>query len=164
MTSSPEETTPLIPTSHTAEGDINTHGPETPAPTFCLDSSALASSYPVIHTLDLALPDPLAPSPQQSTYALSNNVDFAQGIKEALPYANMEQAPYPPPAATSLDNIEATSKATTEEIHRAPSLLTFIDLWQRGTLATITAAVLHPTAALLQSYIEEGILVKEGQP
>ena len=46
-------------------------------------------------------------------------------------------------------------KATADEIHRAPSLLTFIDLQKQGMLGKLLATVLHPEEDLLQSYIEE---------
>ena len=55
--------------------------------------------------------------------------------------------------------MEATYQATAEEIHRAPSLLAFIDLRQWGTLRTLPAEFLHPEASLLKFYAEEGIPV-----
>ena len=62
----------------------------------------------------------------------------------------MAQEPYTPPAAPSADDLAAISQATTEGIHRAPTLLDFISLRKRGTLGTLSVAVSHPAAALLQ--------------
>ena len=76
----------------------------------------------------------------------------------------MAQAPYPPPAAPSVDDLEATALSTTEDIHHAPYLLAFIASRQRGTPGTLLSAVSHLAAALLQSYTEEGTPVRIGPP
>ena len=55
-----------------------------------------------------------------------NNIEFGQGIWEALHYSEMAQAPYSPTAVPSADDLAMTAKATTEEINCAPSILTFI--------------------------------------
>ena len=76
----------------------------------------------------------------------------------------MSQVPYAPPVAPSADGILATAKETAEEIHLTPSLLAFIALRQRGALGTLPEELLHPEDALLQSYVEERILVNTGPP
>ena len=52
--------------------------------------------------------------------------------------------------APSADYLAATDKATEEEIHFTPYLLTFIASWQQGTPGTLLLEVLYPTAALLK--------------
>ena len=141
----------LDPTSHPVEGYIPIHVPAPPSPTFCPDYSASTSPCVVIPTPALACPAPSSPAPQKSTSALPNNVYFGQLIKESLPYVDVAQSPYPSPAAPSSYDLAETYKATTEEIHRAPFFLAFIALRQRGTLGTLLAAVLHLTAALLNT-------------
>ena len=76
----------------------------------------------------------------------------------------MSQVPYPPLVAPLIDDLAVTDKATTEEIHRTPSLITFIALWQRGMVGTLLVTVLHPASDLLQSYTEGGILVNTLPP
>ena len=66
--------------------------------------------------------------------------------------------PYPSLSDILVENIVATAKATTKDIHRAPSLLDLISSRQRGYLVT------QPVAALLQNYSEDGILVHIGPP
>ena len=61
-----------------------------------------------------------------------------------------------------MDNLVATSKATTEELHHAPSLLAFISSRKRGMLGTLQEAFLRPEVDILQNYLEEGILVPTG--
>ena len=97
------------------EGDPPTHGPAPRYPTFCLNSSALTTPGPVILTPALARPAPLAPAPQQWTSTLPKNIELGQGIKEALTYDNMAQAPYPLLTAPSTDNITETSQETKED-------------------------------------------------
>ena len=83
---------------------------------------------------------------------------------EDLPYNDMPQEPYLTPAAPLEDNLVLKSKSTFNEIHCAPSLLTFIVLQQLGTLGTLLEAVLPPKAALLLSYVEEVIPVHTKLP
>ena len=76
----------------------------------------------------------------------------------------MAQATYPPPVATSRDDLAATAKSTSRELHLAPSLLVFLASKQRKTLGTLPEAAWHPEASLLNSYIEEGIPVHTVPP
>ena len=66
--------------------------------------------------------------------------------------------------APSEDNLAAKYQTTTEEIQRAPSLLAFISAQKQLMLGTLSAAFSHLAADLLQSYVEEGILVRPGLP
>ena len=97
------------------------------------------------------MPVPLGLPPQHSTSTLPNNIDFGQVIKEALTYSDMAQALYPPLSEPLAENLASTAKATSEELHYAPSLLAFIDLRQRGTLRMLLEAFLHPKTSLLQT-------------
>ena len=45
-----------------------------------------------------------------------------------------------------------------------PSLLAFIDPRQQGMVGALSEAVIHPAAALLQTYLETGIPVHTGPP
>ena len=63
-----------------------------------------------------------------------------------------------------VENLTETAKETTKELHREPYLLDFIASRQWGTLGMLLEAVLRPKAALIQTYIEEGILVHTGLP
>ena len=107
---------------------------------------------------------PLVPTYPTPDLHPPNNVAFGQVIEEYLPYADTEQAPYPPLSNPLVENLEATSKETSEEIHCAPSLLAFIDSRQHGALGTLPESVLHPVKSLLQTYAEKGILVHTGSP
>ena len=100
----------------------------------------------------------MVPPPKHSTSTLPNNIVFGQVIEEALPYADMEHESYPPLSELTVENLVATAKATTKDIHPAPSLLDLISSRQRGCLVT------QPVAALLQNCAEEGVSVHIGQP
>ena len=76
------------------------------------------------------MPGPFGPGSPTTDICFPSNVDFGQGIEDSLPYADMAQAPYPLPTAPSMDELKAKYKTTAEDIHRAPSILTFIDLRQ----------------------------------
>ena len=76
----------------------------------------------------------------------------------------MAQTPYPPLTVPSVDNLAATDKSTIKELHRAPYLLVFIDSWKQGVLGVILEAFFHPAGTLLQTYVEEVILVHTGPP
>ena len=104
----------------------------------------------------------LAPLPPPETRP--NSVTSGPGIAEALPYATMAQAPYPPPVAQLTDNLVATAKATAREILSAPSLLLFLAIKQRKTLGGLPEGVRHPAADLLRTYVEEGIPDHIGAP
>ena len=107
--SSPEELITLAPSSDSAERDIPIYGPAPPAPTFRPASYASTSTCPVIPNRDLACPAPSALETQHSTFTLLNNVDISQRIKEALPYDDMAQGPYPPTVAPLAHEPEATA-------------------------------------------------------
>ena len=81
-----------------------------------------------------------------------------------LPYATISQAPYPPPVDSPTDDLASTAKATSSEILNAPSLMLFLTIKQRNTLAGLPKGVKHPAAALLQRYVEEGIPAHTGPP
>ena len=70
----------------------------------------------------------------------------------------MPQVPYPHPALPSVDDPAGQAKSTAEDIKHYTSLLAFIYSWQRETLGMLLVA------ALLQSYVEEGILISTGPP
>ena len=74
---------------------------------------------------------------------------FGLEIEESLPYAAMAQATYSPPAATPGYDLMDMAKAITRELHRAPSLLSFLASKQKKTLVTLQEAVRHPAASLL---------------
>ena len=76
-----------------------------------------------------------------------------------MPYTAMAQATYPPPVVTRGENLEATEKTTTRELHCAPSLMVFLASKQRMMLGTLPEAVWHLAASFLHFYIEEGIPV-----
>ena len=126
LTSSPSRPVTLTPILHTEEGDLSSHGTETPVPTTCLDSTALTPPRLVMPNQDIACLHSLAPPSQHSTSNPPKNLAFGQGIKEALPYSEMAQSPYPPLTEPPVYNLAATSKATADEIHCIPSILAFI--------------------------------------
>ena len=74
------------------------------------------------------------------------------------------QATYLSPMATARDDLADTAKATAREIHSVSPLLSFIASKQSKTLGNLPEAVEHPASALLNSYVEEGILVHTGLP
>ena len=90
---------------------------------------------------------------------MPDSVKFGPGIEEALPYTTMAHAAYPPPAATLRDDLAATAKATTMELHCASSFIAFLASKQRKTLGNLPEVFEHLEAALLYSYVEEGILM-----
>ena len=68
------------------------------------------------------MPDPsppVAPTPWIS-------ISFGPGILEALPYADLPQATYPPPAIFVADALASTTRTTTKEIRQAASLQSFL--------------------------------------
>ena len=76
----------------------------------------------------------------------------------------MAQSPYPPPSIYKAEDISETARATVEDICQALSLQEFIASKQQETLGALLEAVSHPTATLLQSYVDEGIHVIMGSP
>ena len=129
------------------------HGPALSAPT---------SPSPVRPTPDPLGLDQSAPALSPSFAPRRNSVTFGTGIVEALPYATTAQAPYPPPAATPSNDLAATSKATTSEILSAPSFQSFLASKQQKAMVSLLKRVRHPAAALIQSYVEEGIPAHTG--
>ena len=117
----------------------------TPAPQ-CLYPSAPTYPRPVTLTPSL----PVAPTPPTS-------VSFGPGILEALSYVDLPQAPYPPPVISEVDDLASTARTVAEEIRQKASLQALIASKQRSTLGALPATVTHPSATLLQSYVEEGI-------
>ena len=95
---------------------------------------------------------------------MPNNLTFGPGVVEALPYATRAQAPYPPPVNSLPDEIEARAKSTAREILNAPSLLSFLASKQQKTLRSLPEGVRHPSADLLQTYVDEGIPDHTGPP
>ena len=75
---------------------------------------------------------------------------FGPGISDALPYDTMAQAPYPPPAATSMDGMGARDTANSRKILSEPSLLSFLASKQQKTLGILTGGVRHPATFLIQ--------------
>ena len=135
----PEKLMTLAPSLWLVEGGISILVMAPPAPNLCPYYSDLTSPHLLMPTPALACLAPSALAPQHSTSTLLNNIDFRQGIKDALPYADMSQthypSPHPPPvAALSVDNLVLLAKSTANEIHHAPSLLAIISLWQLGIL------------------------------
>ena len=143
--------------------NISTPGPESHASTSHLDSAALTPPCP-----DILTPSPPCPvfasleSPPTSTPP--SDIYFGTWIYKDLPYENLSKASYPLTSMQEADDLTSTSKSTSEAICQAPSLLDFIVSYQRGTLGALPESVLHPTASLLQSYIEEGIPDSTGPP
>ena len=100
---------------------------------------------------------PVAPTPPTT-------VSFGLSILEALPYADLLQAPYPPPDISEADDLASTVRITAKEIRQAASLQAFIASKQRSTLGALPEAVTPLAATLLQSYVEEGIPATTGPP
>ena len=91
-------------------------------------------------------------------------VSFGPGTLEAMPYEDLPQAPYPPPAVSEADDLASTARTTAKKIRQVASLEDFIASKQQSTLEALPAAVTHPAATLLQSYVDEGIPVNTGPP
>ena len=60
---------------------------------------------------------------------------------KALPYANMEQATYPPPVELSGDNLAVTARKEAEILTQAPYQTDLIAYMQRGTLGALPESV-----------------------
>ena len=72
-------------------------------------SHALTPPIPVATILTSPLLDPMAPA---QNISIPNLVDFGPGIMEALTYANIAQAPYPPPVESNSEDLAATAWET----------------------------------------------------
>ena len=66
--------------------------------------------------------------------------------------------------ATLADDLVATAKATAREIINAQYFLLFFASKQRKILASLPEGVRHPSAALVQYYVEEDIPSHTGPP
>ena len=150
-THNPAEGTPLTDLSLPA----SIHGPALRAPT---------PPRPVRPNPTPLGPAQLAPAPSPSPVLRTNSVTFGPGTVEALPYATTVQTTYPLPVVTPTDDIATTANTTAREILSAPSLLLFLASKQRKTLGSLSEGVMHPAAALIQSYVEEGITAHTGLP
>ena len=104
-----------------------------------------------------ALDPPVTPTPLTSVY-------LRLGIIVAPPYADIVQAPYPPPSIYKAGDLELTARDNGVDIRQATSLRDFISYKQRRTLGALPEAVSHPAATLLWSYMEEGIPANIGPP
>ena len=70
--------------------------------------------------LSILTPAPrVAPAPPTSFY-------FGTGILETLPYANLPQAPYPPPTISEADDLTSTVRTTADDVCQASSLQVFL--------------------------------------
>ena len=113
LTSSPEEGLPI---------------PDPEPSAYILHPYLMALTTPRLITTntDILVPAQSAPSPPPTLSPVLDSLEFGPRIEEALPYTTMYQVTYLPPAATPGDNIVATAKATTREIHCAPSIIALI--------------------------------------
>ena len=127
---------PVAPTSLREDENSSTPGLASPTSTLRRTSTSPESTCAVIPTLYPPCPDFAAPAFPPTSTPPSDVYFFGPGIEEALPYADLAQAPYFPPSAQEADDLALTDKSTTEAIFRSPSLLAFI--------------LSHPAAALLQ--------------
>ena len=71
----------------------------------------------------------------------------------------MAQAPYPHLTVPPVNNLASKAKASAKDLHCASSLLASIASQQQGMVSMLLDAVHHLAAALLQTYVEEGITV-----
>ena len=74
----------------------------------------------------------------------------------------MEYATYSPLLDPPVENLATTAKETSEELRHLSSLLAFIYSQQRGTFGTLPESVFHMEEDLLQTYIEEVMMVHIG--
>ena len=163
LTPSPESPQPLAPTQGLAEGT-----PLDPAPPASIHGPALGDSTPS-SPVRLTPASPLCLDHQAPAYLTlpaprPDSVTFGPGVAEALPYATISQVPYPPPVASPTNDLVATANATAREILNAPSLLSLLASKRRNTLGGLPNGVKHPAAALLRTYVEEGIPDHTGPP
>ena len=89
-------------------------------------------------------------------------VDLGTGILEALPYANIAQAPNPPPAESNDGDLATMAQEILDALSQDPFLTDFIPSRQWSTLGALPEAVQHPEDTLLQEYIDKGIPVHTG--
>ena len=87
-----------------------------PASTPHPDSLSPTPPCPFVPTLDPPA-QTLRPRSLPQPPRFQSDIYFGPGIKEALMYGNLEQKPYPPPAAQEADDLASTSKSTLEAIH-----------------------------------------------
>ena len=156
LTPSPASTQPLSLTHGTAEGTPLDLAP----PAFIYGPALRALTPPsVVRTTSAPPLRPAQPAPAYLPLPAPrpNRVTFGPRIAEALPYATLAQAPYPPLVNSPMDDLAATAKATAREILKAHFLLLFLASKKRNTLGGLPKVTKHPAAALLQSYAYESI-------
>ena len=116
----------------------------------------MAPSSPTSPRLVTLTPATLAPALPSALTPLTI-VSYVPGILEAMPYADLPQAPSPPLSISEADDFVSTARTTAKEIRQAVSLQDFFVAKQQITLGALPEVVTHPAAILLQSYLEEGI-------
>ena len=151
-TSSPALSNTLYSTQGPDEG-VPIPDPASPTSIPSLDLRDPIPASPFTPNPDPPRPAQLALAPYSSTTPSPKSVTFDPSISEALPYAMMAQAPYPPPVAPLSDELAATDKATSREILRAPSLLSFFSSKQGKTLGGLSERAKHLSVDLLRSYV-----------
>ena len=87
-----------------------------------------------------------------------------RGLQRLCLTSRRHMHPTPPPVDPPTDDLAATANATAREILNAPSLLSFLASKQRNTLGCLSEGGEHPSAALLQIYVEESIPAHTGPP